>query len=425
MSTIVYINDNNLLLQQGTNITHAQGYALFKDGEVEFDNAVKQCRLDPQQINNRYWQQCDQSAISQNEAGMRHAGDLVWKQLSALQQQFNLTELGLVVPSHYQTNNLQLLLGIAKSVGLEITSLVNKSVLMLSSEVSSDGDYLHIDLQLNQTVCSSVRSSDGQLSLTGVDIVHEVSIQSIQDALLKVMQHRFIHADRFDPLHHAETEQQLFDQIPAAAMAIATEGKANLSVEYQGKHHTVSIDEKQWQAALQPFVEKLFNIGSTSALQHCYLQANNLFSGADVWQLEASRFSLLAESQLPPTTHIPLNQNTTAELTYTTLLPLLRSQKPNDIDLMATARPAKIAASNSDASHLLCGGLAISIQKVHISTDNNQLSISTGGQANALEMLQSGQLFVINDPDRTAVEKNDRLGSNLADGLITVIQVKE
>ena len=79
MTHILYINDNNLRLQvfggdaNAENIIHSKGYAWLKGDQVVFDtdkeNApIKFCRLAPQEINNRYWQQCEKSSISSNAA---------------------------------------------------------------------------------------------------------------------------------------------------------------------------------------------------------------------------------------------------------------------------------------------------------------------------------------------------------------------
>ena len=45
------------------------------------------------------------------------------------------------------------------------------------------------------------------------------------------------------------------------------------------------------------------------------------------------------------------------------------------------------------------------------------------GSSNVKSMLARGQLTVLNDEGRLELQPNDRLGSQLADGVITVIQV--
>ena len=90
MQATLHINDNNLLLQTSNGIRRGRGYAWIKGDSLVFNQpseqaAVKHCRLHPQQINSRYWQQCDQSSIPKNDAGMRHAADLIWQQLRQYQ----------------------------------------------------------------------------------------------------------------------------------------------------------------------------------------------------------------------------------------------------------------------------------------------------------------------------------------------------
>ena len=443
MSAILYINDNNLLLQQGGSVERAQGYAWLRETGVEFDGALETCRLEPQQINNRYWQQCDQSSIASNGASMRHAADLVWGHLSELKQQHDLQQVALIVPSHYQTANLQLLLGICKSCQIEVSQLMNKAVLALQSKVSDNGTYVHVDLQLHQTVCSQLEVSDGNIKLSNVDVLHEISIQGIQDSLLRAMQECFIRADRFDPLHYAETEQQLFNQIPLAAAEIAEHGKANLLVEYQGKLHTVSIDIKQWNKALQPSIDKITKAGRANSAAHAYLQFNNIFSGSAFAPFDAASFTVLEDSAVAEPSHVSAAKTQSGELIYITELPIIVSASAK---LTSAAASAKAAAgqtqasavpttpnkasptplSNGDAStHLLQAGVAVPLAKAHIDTSGTQLGLQQAEVSNAQILLDTGQIFVMSDPQRKYLQADDRIGSEMVDGVITVIRVLE
>jgi len=159
---------------------------------------------------------------------MRHAADLVWKHLSDLREQRGLQSLVLVVPSHYRESNLQLLLGIANSSGLNVKGLTNKAVLALHDRVAQPGNYLHVDVQLHQTVVSVVKCDKGNVSLGAIEVLQDVGIHAMQEAILKGLQKNFIQGDRFDPLHDAGTEQQLFNQIPDIARQINETGKATV-----------------------------------------------------------------------------------------------------------------------------------------------------------------------------------------------------
>jgi len=479
MSAILHINDNNLIIHQGDKVSRSQGYAWLNNDQVYFDldqqnNAVAHCRLEPQQINSLYWQQCAQTAIASNDSGMRHAADLIWKHLSELKTQQSLDYVSLIVPSHYQANNLQLLLGVARSCGLKVDALVNKAAVALHSQLVTPGTYLHVDVQLHQTVCSEVIADNDSIKLGAIEVLHEVGLQAMQDALLKEIQQRFILSDRFDPLHYAETEQQLFDQLADLAAAILRDGKANVMVEYEGRQHVSSIDSKQWHAAVTPFVKQLVGAKVESEVSHRFYDFNgfevvhfaadgNTSLSLDAGALSSSQLSL---RRIPRSDLV----DSSGQLIYRTELNRSESGKsePGDIaepqndaaaaEPVSTAaekapvknstnglspevdRPAKTSSSMTSSetsamasspvsagpgavTHLMQAGFAIPVSQAHITTSQNQLKLSQARNSNIAQMLNEQKIFIMSDAQRLQLQADDRLGSNLADGVITAIRV--
>lgn len=443
---ILHLNDNNLLIQQGDKIARTQGYAWLRGADVHFDldgqhNAVNNCRLEPQQINSLYWQQCEKTAISSNESGMRHAADLIWQHLNALKEAHSLNDVVFVVPSHYQKTNLQLLLGIAKACGLNSRGLVNKAVYALHQTTDKDTNYLHIDMQLHQTVCSEVLVKGGQASLGKIEVLHELGLQTIQDDLLRTIQNRYIQSDRFDPLHHADTEQQLFNLLPSLATELARSGKANISVERGGQQHVTSIDSKQWGDALDRYSRQLREIIVESPVDvRCYD-----FNGFDaVMGVAAGDVDLPSPDGSSAIALSALVNNQGDELRYVTELDCLnigvvaRHVVTKDTQVSAAestkAAPqvqpqaSKAEISNghdTTATHLLLSGIAVPIGQAQIELSNAQLSIQTAPQTNLQQLLSGRKLIIVNDAERKELRTGDRLGSDLADGVITAIRVIE
>ena len=430
MVEVLHINDNNLLLQSDQRIAASQGYAWFKGGEVVFDlgeeKPVKACRLSPQEMNNRYWQQCEQSAIPANAAGMRHAADLVWKHLSALKQHFNLEQVVLVVPSHYREANLQLLLGVAKACGLEVVGLVNKAVVALANTGAVDGEYCHIDVQLHQTVCSNITIANGIAKLGDVDVLSDVGIHLMQEALLKGLQSNFIQNDRFDPLHDAATEQQLFDQLASIANNIAKSGKASIALEHQSRLHNSVIDDKEWRALLSPFSNRLAS--KANAVDQCFIDLNAAFESVNLSALIEHGFG-----DLNSISNISTNSLIQADLgkgiVYKTDLPLAAKLSPK-VSAPASAQATSPKAEPKlktieivEATHVLQAGKALPIERAEVQFSNGMLNLVDGDNINIQELLNNGRLTVLNDPGRTKLEPNDRLGSDLADGVVSAIQV--
>jgi hypothetical protein len=453
MSAIIHINDNNILVHKGDRAIRSQGYAWLSGAQVYFDldaqnNAVKHCRLEPQQINSSYWQQCAQTSITSNQSGMRHAADLIWRHLGELQTTQALSEVKLVVPSHYQAANLQLLLGICKASNLQVNGVVNKAVIALQQNISQAGHYLHIDVQLHQTVCSEViakvnSSGVASVVLGEIEILHEIGLQAMQDALLRGIQQRFILSDRFDPLHYAETEQQLFDQLPALASALRAQGTANISVDYQGRQHATSIDLKQWNSALEPYAQQLDTVLINAPVDHRYYDFNGFqalsFSNDKQTSIDQNKAVLMAQAAV-------LNALTSSELTddadkiiYRTELRLeldqaLSTTEQQDELLVSSAPVAPSQDENQQAdsnsnqgedapTHLLQAGQAIQLGNAQIELDGRQIKLQYGPSSNLTELLESGKLFILGDTSRNQLRVDDRLGSELADGVITLIKV--
>lgn len=440
MSAIISINDNHLLIQKEGTLASTQGYAWLTDGQVHFDfdkarAAVRYCRLQPQQIQNRYWQQCAQTSIGANESGVRNSADLIWQHLTAIRDTHDLAQVTFVVPSHYHQDNLQLLLGIAQSSDLFVQGLVNKAVLMTQHLATANGRYLHIDLQLHQTVCSLVEVTQGIVRLADVDVLHNVSIQAIHDALLKKMQQAFIQSDRFDPLHYADTEQQLFDQLTSAAKTILLDGKVRITVNHAGRVYSIALDTAQWNGVLQPFADSLFAARQGRSPVQFLLQLNKLFNRS-VPSPFVDQDVIIVDDKLMLQTDQLIADDGVDGLAYTLELPLLKLNQdvrvntepltptPNS-DKAVTPTVVEHAISANDVTHLMQSGLAVPLNNASIEISNNGLLLSRSSSSNLVVMLAKQRVFILNDPPRTILQLNDRLGSNHADGVITAIQVLE
>lgn len=447
MVDVLHINDNNLVIESADNVSNSRGYAWLKGKDVIFDiegtvSPENHCRLAPQEINNRYWQQCEQSAIPSNGAGMRHAADLIWQHLGQLKRHRQLSELVLIVPSHYRESNLQLLLGISKACHLEVKGLVNKAIVALQNQVRNDGEYCHFDVQLHQTVCSRILLSDGLLKLGDVEILSDVGIHLMQEALLKGLQNNFIQNDRFDPLHDAATEQQLFDQLASIAMQLTDSGKASVALQHQGRLHNTTLDNKEWHALLKPFSDRLLAISRTA--DGSYIDLNTAFDKAGLDLLSDEGFVHLTSTPKSSIKQL-VQEPDSSSIIYKTDLPIKSSvnQANTEVDggqsgtygvaskpSANTLAVASVSVADTESSlaplnatHLLLAGKALSIGEAQFTMENGVLGLAESATGNAHELLASNKLFILNDEGRTELRVNDRIASHIADGVVTVIQV--
>jgi hypothetical protein len=431
MTSLLYINDNQLRLQHADGrILSSQGYAWIKEANVVFDldssqpSAAQQCRLSPQQINNRYWQQCDQSSIVSNAMGLRHAADLVWQHLSQLKASYELDELVLIVPSHYQESQLQLLLGIAGACELRVVALVNKAVAELSKLVLDDGEYRHVDVQLHQAVCSTVLVEKGEARLTDVTVLQDVGIHQMQEALLHGLQSKFIQDDRFDPLHDAATEQQLFNQLPEAATNIGLSGSANIGVEHQSRLHSISVESTTWDNFLNPF--RLAIEAISSAALKVFVDLNGAFDTANVSGLNSGGFVALHMSGLEGKARFLIDHQDAGVVLYQTQLAAVKADGSNESESLSNESEldsSNISPSQFSPSHIVFAGRAVALEHAFVEHNSDGLLLSKKANGNLKKLLNDKKLFIINDDQRLELQVNDRVGSHLVDGTLTAIQV--
>ena len=446
MTSLLFINDNQLRLQHADGrLLSSQGYAWIKDAEVVFDldltqaSAAQQCRLNPQQINSRYWQQCDQSSIASNALGLRHAADLIWQHLSQLKENYQLDDLVLVVPSHYQESQLQLLLGVASACELNVVALVNKAVAELSKLTLADGEYRHVDVQLHQAVCSTVLIANGVARLSDVSVMQDVGVHQMQEALLHGLQSKFIQDDRFDPLHDAATEQQLFDQLPAIGAKLSLSGNANIGVEHQSRLHSISIENSAWDQLLDPFRQAISAISGTAT--KVFVDLNGAFDTATINGLDSSRFVTVNMNEVEGKARFLINHQDAGVVLYQTQLTALKvnNNEPKDVSKVQSSessavntkanlgpnpfRPNPFAPNPFGPNHIMLAGFAVAIEHAFVEHNVDGLQLTKQAQGNLLQLLNDKKLFIINDEQRQELQVNDRIGSHLADGLLTAIEV--
>ena len=450
MSAIIFINDNNIVIQQSETVSRTQGYARIVDGDIHFDfnaqePALDYCRLQPQQIQNRYWQQCAQHSINVEHKEVRNSADLIWQHLKLIREHYKLTDVVFVVPSHYQQDNLQLLLGIAESTGLKPQGLINSAVLAAQEAVQNDGYYTHVDFQLHQTVCSLIEVKQGVAKLKDVDVLSQVSIQVIYDAILKAVQQQFIQSDRFDPMHYAETEQQLFNQIIPVAKSLSEVGKSSITIQHNMHSYSVAVDNTQWNSVLQPFVNQINAISKTNQSNGCLLQLNRLFGNVTPAPFQNEN-TVTVESKVLVINALVDAGNSQNGLSYKLELPLInyRDKSQNDKlrsdigganlskqETLTSNEVGGLEKSNksikpvyaSKVTHLMQAGVAIPLNRANIELIKGELQLRDSETSNLKSVFDSKQLFILNDSDRQELELNDRLGSHHGDGVIIAIQV--
>lgn len=233
---VVEINDYALRVARGTDLVLASpGYALVDKQNVEVGSAAfAKSRLRPLQSFNRFWHQLNEIPLKQVEQPIRHHADLVYAHLSSVYEQAGAPdEAVFAVPGSYTTEQLALMLGVARACGFNVVGLVDAAVASAATAPQS-GPGVHVEIHQHQTVLTRI-DVDEHISQRSVETIEDAGINRILDACVSSIADTFIKQSRFDPLHHATTEQALYDELGSWLHALCEAPEIAVGVEHQGR----------------------------------------------------------------------------------------------------------------------------------------------------------------------------------------------
>jgi hypothetical protein len=132
---------------------------------------------------------------------------------------------------------------------------------------------VHIDLSLHRAMLTRV-SQDGQAQLERTAVVEESGMLDLYDIWLRVIAETFVQQSRFDPLHTAETEQVLRNNMLDWLACASSRDTVPLQVDYRGITHKAEIESLELVSAATPVYQNivsnlraLYRAGETPALQ--------------------------------------------------------------------------------------------------------------------------------------------------------------
>lgn len=226
------IRDAELRLWGAGEIVRSPGFVLLDGTEYRFgEAALGVARQRPRDVNNRYWWQLSTQPLKPALGPARHTADLVHAHLRDLHKAAGSpAELALVVPDSMPREQLSLLLGIVQASDFKAIGLVSRSVLQASS-ADMQSRCLHLELQLHQGVINEIGPADGELALLRSTPLPACGLLALQERCVSAIAGSFIQQTRFDPRQRADTEQALYNQLPAILTTLAERGECSVDID--------------------------------------------------------------------------------------------------------------------------------------------------------------------------------------------------
>ena len=206
------------LLELDGQATESPGFAMLqKKGMLLGKEAESKAQLFPRQILNHFWDQLDTEPLKlSGKHAPQNQAEIVFQHLSHIWQTIRKhgDEIAMVVPEFYNRRQLGLILGIAQELSMDVKGFVPMA-LAASSQAIPGKMLLYLDIHLHRIEVIYLKQ--------GQYLTIEDSVSASGKGLLELYRiwvetiaQEFVRSTRFDPIHLAATEQELYDRLPGA-----------------------------------------------------------------------------------------------------------------------------------------------------------------------------------------------------------------
>ncbi len=251
----IEINDAAITVADASGVLRAEpGVAVVDRGRIVTGReAAALARLKPRDTSLTHWSALNIAPGSAAMPGKLSTAELAHAHLERLWTETGAgaTEVVLVVPATLGNDALGILLGLAEDCRIPVAAIVDAAV-AVSTKPWPGRQLVHVDANLHSVVVTPLSQGD-RVAAEAPQRLDSMGLAGVAEAIARRIAEMFVLATRFDPLHDAATEQQLYDALPAALMAIAREGKATIALADRNETVEIVVEAQALLGAVRGF----------------------------------------------------------------------------------------------------------------------------------------------------------------------------
>ena len=234
------------LLEIDGQATESRGFALPQKNGVLVGNAAEsQAHIFPRQTINDFWDQLNTEPIKQpGQYTPQNNAEIAYTHLSLVWQQVQNhgDEIVMAVPSFYGREQLGLILGITNELSMPLKGFIPQALVAASSQEPTDRMLLHLDIHLHRIEVIYLNQEESFVIEDTISATGKGLSQLYRD-WVEAIAKKFVRKTRFDPLHQAASEQELYDRLPGILSHF--QHHASLDVEIGGADASYNINLKR------------------------------------------------------------------------------------------------------------------------------------------------------------------------------------
>jgi hypothetical protein len=246
------------LLKVDGNRFESPGFALPEKNQLIVGGvAERKAHLYPRQILNKFWDQLNIEPLEQPNPFAQNHAEIAFEHFARIWQTVKNhgKEMAIAVPSFYTRQHLGYLLGIAQELGIPVRGFAPLAVAAVPSGLP-DGLVLHLDIHLHRFEITRLERTE-QLNQKESISTEGSGLSRLYREWVDVVAEEFVRSTRFDPLHQAATEQELYDRLPGILAALCRNPSLHFEMSSVSKTYHVTLARDLFYKRGAPVFEEM------------------------------------------------------------------------------------------------------------------------------------------------------------------------
>jgi hypothetical protein len=257
---VIHLNDSAIGVGLGgETVLIEPGYALRVGDELVLGQAAQaQARVNPQAVSNRYWDTLDQTTLRSDGDWRQTPAEIAYAQLAGIWARCRdrADAVMLAVPATFSTAQLGLILGMCREAGIPVVSIIDSAVAALAT-VPAPGPVVHLDITLHRVIATRCMSDGTRLVRERTAELDQLGSASVESKWAATVADLCVRTTRFDPMHSAASEQQLYAALPGMLQQLRESDSAVYLVQLGDDEHQVTVPIDAFARATRPFYRQI------------------------------------------------------------------------------------------------------------------------------------------------------------------------
>ncbi len=248
---VIELEDRALSLARDGQVLSSAPGTVFDgtSGSQAGANAWRELRTKPRNTSSRHL-----SAVLRQRSASPRAEALVEAELKArleAQPAGDADRVWIVSPAGSDAAGLSTILGITRRLGLPVKGIVDSATVTAAASTHNRSAIV-LELGLHHSAATAVDIDGEQARRRRSVLSQRGGLIELYQAWLDLASKTMVKRTRFDPLHDASTEQQLFDSLRALNSEVVATGSTTAAVTHGSHRFEVALTRDQFVQAAEP-----------------------------------------------------------------------------------------------------------------------------------------------------------------------------